>query len=98
MGRGDGQGRRRRSWPGRRRRQTRQRFAGQITGEHRDTQCRNHRPHRTDRHRTGLIAFALDLIASGTGWNWVGWIGVVPILTAFIGTCPAYSLFGWSTR
>lgn len=46
----------------------------------------------------GLIAFALDLIAPGTGWNWVGWIGVVPILTAFIGTCPAYSLFGWSTR
>ncbi|MGE0062702.1 MAG: DUF2892 domain-containing protein [Xanthobacteraceae bacterium] len=38
------------------------------------------------------------MIASGTGWNWVGWIGVVPILTAFIGTCPAYSLFGWSTR
>lgn len=45
-----------------------------------------------------LIAFALGYIAPGTGWNWVGWIGVMPILTAFVGTCPAYSLFGWSTK
>jgi membrane-associated protease RseP (regulator of RpoE activity) len=45
-----------------------------------------------------LIAFALGYIAAGTGWNWVGWIGVIPILTALFGTCPAYSLFGWSTR
>ena len=45
-----------------------------------------------------LIAFALGLIAPGTGWNWVGWIGVLPILTALFGTCPAYSLFGWSTK
>ena len=45
-----------------------------------------------------LIAFALGYIAPGTGWSWVGWIGVIPILTALFGTCPAYSLFGWSTR
>ena len=45
-----------------------------------------------------LIAFALGYIAPGTGWNWVGWIGAIPILTALLGTCPAYSLFGWSTR
>ena len=45
-----------------------------------------------------LIAFALGYIAPGMGWNWVGWIGVIPILTALFGTCPAYSLFGWSTR
>ncbi len=44
-----------------------------------------------------LITFALGYLAPGTGWNWVGWIGVVPILTA-LGTCPAYSLFGWSTQ
>ena len=24
-----------------------------------------------------LIAFALGYIAPGTGWNWVGWIGVI---------------------
>ena len=45
-----------------------------------------------------LIAFALGYIAPGTGWNWVGWIGMVAILTALFGTCPAYSLFGLSTR
>jgi sulfite exporter TauE/SafE len=45
-----------------------------------------------------LIASALGYLAPGTGWNWVGWIGAVPILTALFGTCPAYSLFGWSTQ
>jgi sulfite exporter TauE/SafE len=45
-----------------------------------------------------LIAFALGYIAPGTSWSWVGWIGVLPILTALIGTCPAYSVFGCSTK
>jgi len=45
-----------------------------------------------------LIAFALGYVAPGTGWNWLGWIGVLPIITALVGTCPAYSLFGLSTR
>ena len=45
-----------------------------------------------------LIAFALGYLAPGTSWSWFGWIGVVPILTALFGTCPAYSLFGWSTQ
>ena len=44
-----------------------------------------------------LIAFALGYIASGTGWNWVGWIGVIPILTALFGFCPLYSVLGVST-
>jgi len=45
-----------------------------------------------------LIAFALGYLAPGTGWNWIGWIGVVPILTALFGICPTYRLFGLSTR
>lgn len=45
-----------------------------------------------------LIAFALGLIAPGTSWSWVGWIGVLPILTALIGNCPAYSVLGCSTK
>ena len=45
-----------------------------------------------------LLAFAFGYLAPGTGWNWVGWIGVVPILTALLGNCPAYSVFGCSTR
>ncbi len=44
-----------------------------------------------------LLAFALGYIVPGTGWNWVGWIGVVPILTAAMGWCPLYTLLGLST-
>ena len=44
-----------------------------------------------------LIAFALNLVFPNTGWNWLGWTGVVPILTALFGYCPAYSVFGMTT-
>jgi hypothetical protein len=44
-----------------------------------------------------LIAFAIPVGFSQTGWNWVGWVGVIPILTALMGNCPAYSLLGMST-
>jgi len=44
-----------------------------------------------------LIGFAIPLGFPNTGWNWVGWIGVIPIVTAVIGNCPAYSLLGVST-
>ena len=44
-----------------------------------------------------LIAFATGYIVPATGWNWVGWIGAVPILTAVFGTCPAYTMLGLST-
>lgn len=44
-----------------------------------------------------LIAFAIPLGFPQTGWNWLGWIGVVPILTAVFGYCPAYTLLGVTT-
>ncbi len=44
-----------------------------------------------------LLAFALGYIYPATGWNWIGWIGVVPILTAVVGWCPLYTLLGIST-
>ncbi len=44
-----------------------------------------------------LIAFALGLFAPGTGYNWLGWIGVVPLATAAVGSCPLYSLLGMSS-
>ena len=44
-----------------------------------------------------LIAYAIPIGFPNTGWNWVGWIGVIPILTAIFGVCPAYSLIGLST-
>jgi hypothetical protein len=45
-----------------------------------------------------LIAYAIPVGFPDTGWNWVGWIGVIPIITAIVGNCPAYSLLGFSTR
>jgi hypothetical protein len=55
--------------------------------------------HRTARAIIGLllIAYAIPLGFPSTGWNWVGWIGIVPIVTAVIGYCPAYSRFGLSS-
>ena len=45
-----------------------------------------------------LLAYALRVGFPDTGWNWVGYIGLVPILTALIGFCPAYTMLGFSTR
>ena len=44
-----------------------------------------------------LLAYAIPIGFPHTGWNWVGWIGVVPLLTAFAGSCPLYSMIGVST-
>lgn len=41
-----------------------------------------------------LIAFALMSTAS---YAWLAWIGIVPILTAAVGWCPAYFIFGLRT-
>lgn len=30
-------------------------------------------------------------------YSWVGWIGVVPLVTGLLAWCPAYSLFGIDT-
>jgi O-antigen ligase len=42
----------------------------------------------------GLVLIALA--ATGTV-GWWGWLGVVPLLTGFIGWCPPYAMFGIST-
>ena len=44
-----------------------------------------------------LILFALFGPAE-IAWKWIGWIGVVPLVTGLLQRCPAYSLFGLSTR
>ena len=44
-----------------------------------------------------LIAYAIPLGFPATGWNWVGWIGVIPLATAIFGTCPLYSILGVSS-
>jgi hypothetical protein len=43
----------------------------------------------------GLLWFAL--FAAPTGYNWLGWIGIVPLATALVGVCPIYSILGINT-
>ncbi len=42
----------------------------------------------------GSILILLVFVGPKTPW---GWIGVVPIITAFVGFCPLYSLLGIKT-
>lgn len=42
----------------------------------------------------GLVLISLVFIGPQTPW---GWIGLVPLLTAVAGFCPAYSLLGIRT-
>jgi Protein of unknown function (DUF2892) len=44
-----------------------------------------------------LIAYAIPIGFAPSGWNWLGWVGVVPFATAFLGVCPLYTLLGMST-
>jgi hypothetical protein len=42
----------------------------------------------------GVVLISLVFVGPHTPW---GWIGVVPLLTALVGWCPAYVPFGIST-
>lgn len=42
----------------------------------------------------GIALIALTLMGTIGVW---GWIGVVPLLTGLVGSCPAYSLLGMNT-
>jgi len=42
----------------------------------------------------GVVLVSLVFVGPKTPW---GWIGVVPILTGLVGTCPLYTMFGWRT-
>ena len=41
-----------------------------------------------------LIAF---FMGTGGSWNWVLLIGIVPLATGLLSSCPAYSLLGIKT-
>ena len=49
---------------------------------------------RSLRAIVGLVLIALTLTGNIGVW---GWIGVVPLFTAAIGWCPAYTLLGIKT-
>ena len=42
----------------------------------------------------GLVLLSLVFIGPQTVW---GWIGIVPLVTGLVGTCPVYSLLGVNT-
>jgi hypothetical protein len=42
----------------------------------------------------GLVLIVMAAMGMYTPWTW---IGVVPLLTGLVGTCPLYSLLGVST-
>ncbi len=44
----------------------------------------------------GLIGFAMS--GDRTGYEWLGWIGVIPLVTGLVGICPLYSMLGIDTR
>ncbi len=42
----------------------------------------------------GAVLLSLVFIGPKTPW---GWIGVVPLVTGLVGTCPLYTVFGLRT-
>jgi hypothetical protein len=42
----------------------------------------------------GLVLLSLIVVGPRTAW---GWIGLVPLITAFAGLCPLYRVLGIST-
>ena len=42
----------------------------------------------------GITILSLAFIGPKTAW---GYIGLVPLITAFVGSCPVYTVFGTST-
>jgi hypothetical protein len=46
--------------------------------------------------RAGVGIALIGLTLTGTIGAW-GWVGVVPLATALVGVCPAYSLLGLNT-
>ncbi|AUN94186.1 YgaP family membrane protein [Pseudazoarcus pumilus] len=45
---------------------------------------------KTVRIVAGLVLIALAIMDVGAPWTW---IGVLPLVTGLMGTCPAYTLF-----
>ncbi len=53
-----------------------------------------HQMERVARVVLGLGLLSLVFVGPRTVW---GWIGLVPLVTGIVGTCPIYSVFGLST-
>ncbi len=53
-----------------------------------------HPVERAIRVLLGLALLAIVFVGPKTPF---GWIGVLPLVTGLVGSCPAYTLFGFST-
>lgn len=42
----------------------------------------------------GIVALSLVFVGPHSLW---GLLGAIPLLTGIVGSCPLYTLFGWST-
>ena len=51
-------------------------------------------PDRAFRIILGIGLISVVFVGPQTPW---GWVGVIPLLTAFVGSCPLYSLLGINT-
>ncbi|MCB1489644.1 MAG: DUF2892 domain-containing protein [Bauldia sp.] len=45
----------------------------------------------------GVALLAFFFLVPENPWHWVGLIGIIPLLTAVIGSCPLYTILGLST-
>ena len=45
-----------------------------------------------------LIAWAIPVGFPPMQYNWIGWIGVLPLVTALFGYCPLYGLLNLTTN
>lgn len=46
----------------------------------------------------GIALIAYANFGPPNGYHLLGWIGIVPLVTAFLGICPAYLILGIKTR
>ena len=53
-----------------------------------------HSVERVVRVALGLGLLSIVFVGPQTPW---GWIGLVPLATGLMGSCPLYTLLGWST-
>jgi hypothetical protein len=53
-----------------------------------------HKVERAIRVIIGTVLLALVFVGPKSLW---GLVGIVPLVTGLVGTCPLYTIFGWST-
>lgn len=45
----------------------------------------------------GAVLLVAFFMYPDSSWHWFALIGVIPLATALLGSCPLYSIFGLST-